>query len=65
MYRKYVNMKGIIEMDKLINWLFQSTQDGSTYLQVIIITLLLFLMIHIFFTDISKTLKQIREEDEK
>lgn len=30
-------MKGFLYMNELINWLFKTTQDGATYLQVIIL----------------------------
>ena len=51
-------------MDKLIDWLFQQTPDGATYLQVIIITSLLFIVIRLFYKDVCRTIREIKNDDE-
>ncbi len=50
-------------MDKLIKWLFQSTQDGSTYLQVIIMGFLLWVLIYIFLNDLLKFIEELYKGD--
>ena len=50
-------------MEKIINWLLQSTSDGSTYLQVIIISTLLCLFLYLLFTDFEKIVEEVNEEE--
>lgn len=56
-------------MDKLFNWLLQTTPDGATYLQVVMIgTLILVLMNMLCITtqEIFKIVKEEKgDEDEK
>lgn len=49
-------------MDKLIKWLFQSTADGATYLQVIIIFTLLILLFYVFLRHVTKIVDLLKDE---
>lgn len=50
-------------MDKLIGWLFQRTLDGSTYLQVIIIGFLLWVLLYVFLNDLLKFIEELYKGD--
>lgn len=53
-------------MDKLINWLFQRTVDGVTYLQIIIIATFLILLAYCFvdtYKEIQKIMGKAVEEE--
>lgn len=65
MYRKYVNMKGIIEMDKLIKWLFQQTTDGATYLQVIVVGILIIVVFNFLFDNLEDIFESKKRKDGK
>lgn len=45
----------------MIDWLMQRTADGSTYLQVIILTILLAVVTCVFVIDIRELIKDIKE----
>ena len=50
-------------MDKIIKWLFQRTSDGSTYLQVIIIGLLLWILLYVFLNDLLRFIEELYKGD--
>lgn len=45
-------------MDKLIDWLFQQTPDGVTYLQVVVGGLLLCFALNILFSEVKSFLQE-------
>ena len=45
-------------MNQLINWLFQRTADGTTYLQVIVGGLLLCFALNILFSEVKSFLQE-------
>lgn len=47
-------------MRQVIDWLMQTTADGSTYLQVIILTILLAVVTRVFVIDIRESIKDIK-----
>lgn len=51
-------------MDKVIEWLFQRTPDGSTYLQIIIIGLLFIGLIDVIFKTLEEVRKSVEEDNE-
>lgn len=51
-------------MDKIINWLLQSTDNGATYLQVIIIGVLLCCCIASIFDSCKQISKDIGDDTE-
>ncbi len=54
-------------MGKIINWLLQTTSDGATYLQVIILIPMLCVLMYGFcyaVADMWDMWKDIKEEDE-
>lgn len=51
-------------MNKLINWLLQPTPDGATYLQAIITSILLCVLIYGIYFAITDIWNDIREEDD-
>ena len=51
-------------MNKLINWLLQPTSDGATYLQTIITSILLCVLIYGICFAVSDIWNDIREEED-
>lgn len=52
-------------MDKIIGWLFQTTENGATYLQVIIIGLLIAYVLYTLVDSFKKIYDEIQEEDKE
>lgn len=48
-------------MDKLIKWLFQRTDYGATYLQVIIVTILLIFFIKYIVNGVEEAISEYRK----
>lgn len=51
-------------MDKLIDCLFRQTTDGATYLQIIILAVLMFLIVYLFI-DTTKEIVEIMKGEYK
>lgn len=49
-------------MDNFIKWLFQTTENGATYLQVIIIGALLGYVLYTMIDSIKETYTKLKEE---
>lgn len=49
-------------MNKLINWLLQPTQNGATYLQVLIVGALMCVVLHLFFKNIKEVIDIERKD---
>lgn len=49
-------------MKKIIEWLFQTTENGATYLQVIIIGMLLAYAIYAILNSVKKIYEEIKGE---
>ena len=52
-------------MNQLINWLFQQTTDGATYLQVIIVGLFLLIMINFVFKNIEDLMECMKDKPQR
>lgn len=52
-------------MKGLIRWLFQTTADGATYLQVIILSAVLIFALWGLYTTIKDTVCILKEEDDE
>ncbi len=49
-------------MNKIIDWLLQPTPDGATYLQVIILMILLFVLLYALYDTIMVNFDDEEEE---
>lgn len=48
-------------MDKLINWLFQRTMDGATYLQAIILSAILCALVFALVVNINSIFRDLKK----
>ena len=51
-------------MDKAIEWLFQRTQDGATYLQVIVVMIIIVVLFGCAINTVVTLGDEISKEDE-
>lgn len=51
-------------MEKILSWLLRTTQNGSTYLQVIIVSLILCYLIYALIDTINKLKGEFDEEED-
>ena len=51
-------------MNQLINWLFQRTSDGSTYLQVIAVGILIVVVFNFLFDSLEDIAGSKKEREE-